>query len=67
MTSQSIPEATKERLIRLPEVEATTGLNRNAIYTMPGFPKPIKISARATAWVESEVQDWIKARISQQR
>jgi len=67
MTSQSIPEATKERLIRLPEVEATTGLNRNAIYTMPGFPKPVKIGARATAWVQSEIQLWIKSTIERQR
>lgn len=57
----------RERLIRLPEVEQTTGLNRNLIYSLPDFPKPIKISTRATAWLESEIQLWIKSTIEKQR
>ena len=63
----NINEPAPERLLRLPEVISQTGLNRNSIYQIEDFPKPIKIGARATAWVQSEVQDWIKARISQQR
>ena len=66
MTSR-ITETTPERLLRLPEVISQTGLNRNSIYQIEDFPKPIKIGARATAWVQSEVQDWIKMRISQRR
>ena len=66
MTSR-LTESSPERLLRLPEVISQTGLNRNSIYQIEDFPKPIKIGARATAWVQSEVQDWIKTRISQQR
>ena len=66
MTSRRT-ESSPERLLRLPEVISQTGLNRNSIYQIEDFPKPIKIGARATAWVQSEVQDWIKKRISQQR
>ena len=62
-----LTESSPERLLRLPEVISQTGLNRNSIYQIEDFPKPIKIGARATAWVQSEVQDWIKTRISQQR
>jgi len=66
MASQ-LNEQVRERLIRLPEVEQTTGLNRNLIYNLPDFPKPIKISTRATAWLESEIQLWIKSTIEKQR
>ena len=54
---------TLEQLLRLPEVKAITGLNRNQIYSLKGFPRPVKISARSSAWVQSEVQQWIKGRI----
>ena len=67
MTNQSIREGKNERLIRLPEVQSMTGLNRNLIYEIEDFPRPVKISTRCSAWVQSEVQDWIKTRISQQR
>ena len=66
MTS-SPSKSNPERLLRLPEVISQTGLNRNSIYQIEDFPKPIKIGARATAWVQSEVQEWIKTRISQHR
>lgn len=66
MASQ-LNEQVRERLIRLPEVEQTTGLNRNLIYNLPDFPRPIKISTRATAWLESEIQLWIKSTIEKQR
>ena len=56
-----------ERLLRLPEVQSMTGLNRNAVYEIEDFPRPVKISARCSAWVHSEVQDWIQNQIEQQR
>ena len=43
---------TNERLIRLPQVEAMTGLRRASIYAAASkgtFPKPLKITARASA------------------
>lgn len=52
------------QLIRLKEVKAKTGLSRSAIYADPSIPKPVKIGPRAVAWVESEVDAWIEARIA---
>ena len=66
MTSR-ITASSPERLLRLPEVISQTGLNRNSIYQIDDFPKPIKIGARATAWVQSEIQLWIKSTIEKQR
>ena len=66
MTS-SPRKSSPERLLRLPEVISQTGLNRNSVYQIEDFPKPIKISARATAWLESEIQEWIRSRIVKYR
>jgi len=62
-----LTESSPERLLRLPEVISQTGLNRNSIYQIEDFPKPVKIGARATAWVQSEIQLWIKSTIENQR
>ena len=67
MATQAIREVKNERLIRLPEVQSMTGLNRNAVYEIEDFPRPIKISTRCSAWVLSEVQSWIHSRIENQR
>jgi prophage regulatory protein len=56
--------ATQYRLIKLPEVERITGKSRSSIYGDTTFPRPIKIGPRASAWVESEVYDWIESRIA---
>lgn len=55
-------------LIKMPEVRAKTGLSRSHLYALAQqgeFPKPIKLSERSSAWVESEVQGWIDSRIAQ--
>ena len=52
--------------MRLPVVIARTGLSKSSIYTMVAlgsFPRPRKIGARMSAWVDAEVQAWIDARI----
>ena len=67
MSNQAIREVKNERLIRLPEVQKMTGLNRNLVYEIEDFPRPIKISTRCSAWVESEIQAWIHSRIEKQR
>lgn len=59
-----------QNLIRLPKVEAATGYKRSTIYRLikeQKFPAPVSLGARASAWVESEVQDWIAERIDQSR
>ncbi len=55
-------------LLRLPEVESATGKKRSAIYaeiSAGTFPAPVKIGARASAWVAAEVQSWIASRIAE--
>ena len=55
-----------ERLIRLPQVESLTGLKRAHIYGLARrgqFPKPLKVGARASAWRESLVRQWVADRI----
>jgi prophage regulatory protein len=53
-----------QRLIRIAEVERKVGLKRSSIYEDPTFPKRVPIGARASAWVEEEVDAWIAARIA---
>ena len=57
--------STTTRLLKLPEVEHITGKRRSSIYSDPNFPQPVKIGPRASAWIESEVIDWIEARIAE--
>jgi prophage regulatory protein len=58
--------SSKERFLSLHEVVRITSLGKSTIYEMVRlgqFPAPISISARRRAWVESEVQAWIAARV----
>lgn len=59
-----------ESLLRLPEVERRTGLKRSAIYQRierNEFPSPVKVTAKAIGWPESEVAGWVQARITASR
>lgn len=58
------------KIIKLPEVTALTSLSRSSIYLKVSrneFPKPVSLGARSVGWIESEVQDWIDARIELSR
>lgn len=60
----------KPVLIRRPEVERRTGLQRSAIYLrarLGTFPKQIKIGTRNVAWVESEIDAWVAERVAKSR
>lgn len=66
-------------IIRRKQLEARTGLSRSSIYAKmrwnpkrPGdfdstFPKPISMGAKAVGWVESEVDEWLTARVAVSR
>ncbi len=57
----------KNKLLKLKDVLAITGLSRSYVYALAQqnlFPKPIKLTERSSAWVESEVQEWIESRIA---
>lgn len=52
------------RLLRLPSVEAQTGLSKSEIYRRikaGTFPQPLKLGARAVAWPASAVDAWAQA------
>lgn len=54
------------RVLRLPAVLDKTGLARATVYShiaQGAFPAPIKLGARASGWIEAEVDDWLSARI----
>lgn len=68
MTTQTI------RILKLPEVMRMTALSRSAIYAKanpkshlydPEFPTLIKLSAKSSGWVESEINEWLLKRIEQ--
>lgn len=51
------------RFLKLKEVMEKTALSRSAIYRKMSdgcFPKSISLGDRAVAWVESEVEEWMK-------
>ena len=57
-------------LIRLPEVLKRTGFSRATVYRRineHAFPLPVKISKRAIAFVESEIDEWIESMINVSR
>jgi prophage regulatory protein len=54
----------KFRLLKLKEVVALTGKSVTCVYTDPSFPRPVKIGSRSSAWVEHEINDWIRSRIA---
>ncbi len=64
------------RIMRLKEVIDTTGLARSTIYKYIGdgiFPRPVSLApggidvpnTRGVGWIQSEVEDWILARIEE--
>lgn len=55
------------KFLRIDAVKEITGLSRSTIYKDPSFPKPVKIGARAAAWVAEEVEEWVNSRIQARR
>lgn len=56
------------RIIRLKEVIDSTGLARSTIYKYMAegnFPRPLSLGDRCVGWADSEVHDWILARIEE--
>ena len=56
------------KFLRLPEVKSRTGFSRSSIYLFVQngtFPRPVRIGGRAVAWLETEIDEWIKARLAE--
>jgi prophage regulatory protein len=65
-THQDAAQPGTERLLRLPDVEARTGLKKSAIYAgmkAGSFPACIKLGPRAAAWPESHIAAWIDSKV----
>ena len=58
-----ITNDSKERFLRFPEVQDRTGFSRSFIYKSVNdrtFPPPRKVGGRASVWLESEINDWMR-------
>ncbi|MCJ1887474.1 AlpA family transcriptional regulator [Pseudomonas sp. LA21] len=56
------------RIIRLKEVMDLTGLARSTVYkyiAASEFPVPLSLGDRCVGWLESEVHEWILARVAE--
>lgn len=55
------------KLLRLPSVEEMTGRGKSSLYAgvrEKTFPTPVRLSARAVAWREEDILEWIASRPS---
>ena len=58
------------RFLRIREVCAQLGLSRSTVYRLVNvgsFPQPVRISKKSKAWLESDVADYQKERITASR
>jgi prophage regulatory protein len=56
------------RLLKRPVVEDRTGLSKSVLYDKirrGEFPRPVSVTAKAVAWVEAEVNDWIASCVAE--
>jgi prophage regulatory protein len=59
-----------EKFLRLGEVQKRVPYSRSTIYQLASqgkFPKPLNLGARAVAWLESDIDEWIASRIEKSR
>ncbi|MBM5460247.1 AlpA family phage regulatory protein [Pseudomonas sp. P66] len=68
MNAAKIPDDVE--FIKIAEVRRITGLGTSTIYERmlaKEFPGQVKLGPKAVAWIKSEVQAWVKERISASR
>lgn len=56
----------QNNILRLPEISKHCGFSRSTVYRLiqqADFPKPIKLTSRASGWLESDINQWIDNRI----
>lgn len=62
------PVVPRDRLLRLPDVEAATGCKKSTIYKLMKegkFPRCVYVTSRCVAWPETAVLSWVQARIAE--
>ena len=55
-----------DRFLRWPEVKDRIGYSRSQVHSLVkkgGFPAPIKLGVRASAWLQSSIDEWISDRV----
>jgi len=60
----------EQQIKKLLDVKLITGLSRSSIYRMASegkFPKPIKLGARSSGWLATEIDQWLTDRIALSR
>ncbi|MBT9456145.1 MAG: AlpA family phage regulatory protein [Burkholderiaceae bacterium] len=72
LAAETRPQVKRDRLIRLADVEALTGLKKSSVYLLMkrgDLPQCVQVTARCVAWPESAILQWVQDRIaaSQQR
>jgi prophage regulatory protein len=58
------------RILRWPELKSIVGYSRTNIYYLMKrgeFPQAIQLGGRAIGWLESEIDEWIRAKVEQSR
>ena len=66
VTSTSL-QTHRPRLLRFAEVRQRTGLSRSTIWRLEAlgaFPRHRQLTVGTVGWVESEIDHWIGARVS---
>jgi prophage regulatory protein len=59
-----------QRFLRLVEVRTRIPYSRSTIYQLIAqskFPRPFNLGGRAVAWLESDIDAWIEARVERTR
>lgn len=67
LAHENRPAIRRDRLLRLPDVEAATGCKKSTIYLLMKqgkFPKGVAITGRMVAWPESAILQWVQDRIT---
>lgn len=70
MTTETIENNVVPRILRLRDVLQQTGMARSTLYQAMKrgeFPAAISVYGASTGWVQSEVSDWVNARIAASR
>ena len=55
-----------KKLFQITEAAHACGLSRSTLYQYikdGDFPKPVRLGLRAVGWLESDISEWIAARV----
>lgn len=61
------PGETSVVILKLPQVQAKTGLGKTRVYGLVrsgDFPKPVRLGKKAVGWVDAEIEEWILRRMA---